>query len=127
MGEGTWTGTPAWTRAHVSSSAGDRGLTEAGNNMGTSRRHWKPAGRPSVPDKQLKQFRVSGWMDDFAIIHPLARGFREKPMTPGKLTEQSHAQLCSSRGRPESSDPTTLRYYLLEPLLSISFPSSIIT
>jgi hypothetical protein len=95
--------------------------------MGNSRRFWKPAGRPGALDKGLKQFRVSGWMDDFAIIHPLAQGFREKPMTPGKLTEQSHAQLCSSRGRPESSDQTTLKYYLLEPLLSISFPSSIMT
>ena len=69
--------------------------------MGNPRRHWKSAGRPSVLDKRLKQFQVSGWMDDFAIIHPLAQRFRGKPMTPGKLTEQSHAQLCSSRGRPE--------------------------
>ena len=95
--------------------------------MGNSRRFWKPAGRSGAMGKGLKQFRVSGWMDDFAIIHPLARGFREKPMTPGKLTEQNHALLCSSRERPESPNPTTLRYYLLEPLLSISFPSSIIT
>ena len=63
-------------------------------------------------------------MDDFAIIHPLARGFRENPMTRGKLTEQNHAQLCSSRGRRKRQ---IQRCYLPMPLLSISFPSSIMT
>lgn len=64
--------------------------------MGNSRQYWKPAGRPGALGERLKYSLVSGRMDDFAIIHPLARGFREKPMTPDKLTEQSLTQLCSS-------------------------------